>query len=111
MSEKEGAMTGTWLIRNATLPAGQRTDLLLRDVTIAELGAQLTDGKRPAGAELAVEHRPADLGGDPVHGRVARRDRPEPGTAPWPGRTCRGLVRCCLVPGWLVRRYFFRHDI
>ena len=32
----------TWLIRKATLPGGQRADLLLRDGVIARIGARLT---------------------------------------------------------------------
>ena len=42
MSEKEGAMTSTWLIRKATLPGAGRTDLLLRDGAIAQIGPQLS---------------------------------------------------------------------
>ena len=41
MSEGEGAMTSTWLIRKATLPGTGRTDLLLRDGAIAQIGPQL----------------------------------------------------------------------
>ncbi|HEY4461511.1 MAG TPA: dihydroorotase, partial [Streptosporangiaceae bacterium] len=34
-------MTGTWLIRAARLPGGERSDLLLRDGVIAEAGEGL----------------------------------------------------------------------
>jgi dihydroorotase len=52
MSGKEGTMTGTWLIRNATLPTGQRTDLLLRDGTIAQAGPELAaDGAQVLDAD------------------------------------------------------------
>src|SRR6202020_1519549 len=42
MNEGEGAMTSTWLIRKATLPGTGRTDLLLRDGAIAQIGPQLS---------------------------------------------------------------------
>ena len=35
-------MTSTWLIRKATLPGTGRTDLLLRDGAIAQIGPQLS---------------------------------------------------------------------
>ena len=35
-------MTSTWLIRKATLPGTGRTDLLLRDGVIAQIGPQLS---------------------------------------------------------------------
>src|ERR1700727_894164 len=57
MSEKENVTTGSWLIRNATLPDGRRTDLLLRDGTIAQTGPRLSaDGAQvlDAGGLLAL---------------------------------------------------------
>ena len=44
MSGKDSAMTGAWLIRNATLPGGQHADLLLRDGVIALTGPELAAG-------------------------------------------------------------------
>src|ERR1700684_3207032 len=52
MSAKEGPMTGTWLIRSATLPGGERADLLLRGGTIASVGASLpADGAQVLDAD------------------------------------------------------------
>src|SRR6202012_3370492 len=56
MTERENGTT-TWLIRNATLPGGQRTDLLLRDGTIAAPGPRLS----PGGAPVLHAHRPPAL--------------------------------------------------
>jgi len=55
MSEGEGAMTSTWLIRKATLPGTGRTDLLLRDGAIAQIGPQLSaDGAQVLEADGLV---------------------------------------------------------